>query len=734
MNSRKLGFLAILALLALSTCLVLASGSQEQSIDTGSIGPEQLVGWQALPELSDGPMCVLMPVSATQTLMAALQQTASATGSAPPRPSDAAREAVAKRPPVATLKDTNAGYAGIAVDPIRNEVILADENMFSIHVYDRMENTPPTATMSEPKRLIQGENTYLEFACGVYVDPASGEIYAINNDTLNWMPVFARDAKGDASPIRKLDTPHTTFGIVADEEAQELFMTIQDDQAVVVFKKNAKDEDAAVRTLQGPKTRMADPHGVALDSKRNELFVSNWGTANSRKMADAEREKRNFPIGRNQNIPSSGRIEPPSITVYPKGAGGDVAPLRTIQGPKARLDWPTSLAVHPDRGELFVANDTGNNVLVFKVDANGDVAPIRVIEGPKTMIKNPTGVTVDLKNNELWVANFGNHSATVFPIDAAGNATPKRVIRSAMPDVPAPMIGNPHTMAFDTKRQEILVANCVAHPQIVAFKNTANGSAKPTRSIAGQNTIIARTIHDMAYDYVRDEIVVPQFFAFAILTFAGGADGNVPPVRKIFGPSTQIKNPDSVSLDPVHGEIYVPQDNNRLLVFSREANGDAAPIRILNTQDGDPNRVVIDPVHNLLIVSGGPRIRIWDRTASGTTPPRAVITIPKGPYNPGGSGQGGGGGGTNTALMAVNPDSGMVFVNVRVGGRFRTEDYVGVWSVYDNGAVAPRWTIGGPDYLLKDVRGIALNPKDKQVFISDKTHNAIFAFSVPEAF
>jgi DNA-binding beta-propeller fold protein YncE len=75
------------------------------------------------------------------------------------------------------------------------------------------------------------------------------------------------------------------------------------------------------------------------------------------------------------------------------------------------------------------------------------------------MIKNPTGVAVDLKNNELWVANFGSHSATVFPIDADGNAAPRRVIRSAPRGTPAPLLGNPHTVAFDTKRHEILVAN-----------------------------------------------------------------------------------------------------------------------------------------------------------------------------------------------------------------------------------------------------------------------------------
>jgi DNA-binding beta-propeller fold protein YncE len=75
------------------------------------------------------------------------------------------------------------------------------------------------------------------------------------------------------------------------------------------------------------------------------------------------------------------------------------------------------------------------------------------------MIQNPTGVFVDVKNNELWVANFGSHAATVFPIDAEGNVVPKRVIRSGPADAPAPMLGNPHTVAFDSKREEILVAN-----------------------------------------------------------------------------------------------------------------------------------------------------------------------------------------------------------------------------------------------------------------------------------
>jgi DNA-binding beta-propeller fold protein YncE len=209
---------------------------------------------------------------------------------------------------------------------------------------------------------------------------------------------------------------------------------------------------------------MADPHGIALDPKTGLIYVSNWGTSNERPAlleggGGGNVDRPDFPVGRARAYLGSGKIEPPSITVYRKDAQGDTPPLRVIQGPKTQLDWPTSLAVHPDRGEIFVANDTADSVIVFRADANGDAAPIRVIKGPRTMVKNPTGVAVDLKNNELWVANFGSHAATVFPIDAAGDVPPKRLIRSGPADAPSPNLSNPHTVAYDSKREEILVAN-----------------------------------------------------------------------------------------------------------------------------------------------------------------------------------------------------------------------------------------------------------------------------------
>lgn len=115
-----------------------------------------------------------------------------------------------------------------------------------------------------------------------------------------------------------------------------------------------------------------------------------------------------------------GRFEPASIEVYSETADGDTAPIRVIQGPNTKLDWPDAMSIDPDTGDLYVANDMGQSILVFRKDDQGDVAPTRVIKGPKTHLSYPAGVFVDAKNKEVWASNIGNSSATVYPLNANG--------------------------------------------------------------------------------------------------------------------------------------------------------------------------------------------------------------------------------------------------------------------------------------------------------------------------
>ena len=117
------------------------------------------------------------------------------------------------------------------------------------------------------------------------------------------------------------------------------------------------------------------------------------------------------------------------------------------------------MSIDQERGELYVANNTGNSILVFSVTDGGDVDPKRVIKGAKTGLKNPTDVFVDTENDEVWVSNMGNHRATVYPRTANGDVSPLRTIRSAPEDKRALVVGNPGAVGYDSKREEILVPN-----------------------------------------------------------------------------------------------------------------------------------------------------------------------------------------------------------------------------------------------------------------------------------
>ena len=371
--------------------------------------------------------------------------------------------------PQRRIQDRFPAFAAIGIDPDRDEVIVTDENLFQVLTYDRRENTPANAIASKPKRVVQGEQTLIEFQSGLYIDPKNGDIFAPNNDTVDTLVVFSQGSDGDKPPKRALHTPHGTFGIAVDEKRSEMFLTTQHDATVVVFKKEADKDEAPLRLIQGDDTGLADPHGIAIDPVDEVFFVANYGSKAMRRPDRAPRsgvpgggkgrEKPNWPWGREYALPGSGTHAQPSITVHALSANGNARPLRVIQGPKTQLNWPTGVAFHPGRRELFVANDMGPSILVFDAAAKGDVAPKRVLKGPKTKLGNPTGVALDFKNNELWVANFGAHSATAYAIDAAGDMPPVRTIRGAPESAPSLMIGNPGALTYDSKREEILVPN-----------------------------------------------------------------------------------------------------------------------------------------------------------------------------------------------------------------------------------------------------------------------------------
>lgn len=375
------------------------------------------------------------------------------------------------RSPERVVQDTFSSPSAVAEDVNRNEIIVEDENRDQLIVYGRLDNTPAGASMTEPKRVIGGRNTKISENCGLYVDPFSGDIYSVNGDTTNYMTVWTPEQKGNEKPTRALNVPHRAFAVAIDEQAKEMYITIEAPAAVVVYPKDADGQEAPKRILEGDKTLLADAHGIALDVKNGLMYISNQGaTASNTNDGGWEHDVKAMKAGSDVEwmpdtdrwrylVAGSGTFLPPSITVFSMKASGDTAPVRVIRGPHTHLDWPAHISLDTERQELYVANTVTNEILVFRATDSGDVAPIRIIHGAHTGLSHPHGVFVDTKNDEVVAANFGNHSSTIYPRAANGDVAPLRTIRSAPANAPAPMFGNIGALAYDTKRDQILAPN-----------------------------------------------------------------------------------------------------------------------------------------------------------------------------------------------------------------------------------------------------------------------------------
>jgi DNA-binding beta-propeller fold protein YncE len=270
----------------------------------------------------------------------------------------------------------------------------------------------------------------------------------------------------------------------------------------------------------------------------------------------------------------------------------------------------------------------------------------------------------------------------------------------------------------------------------------------PERIITGGATKMSRTVHGIAYDPVRDEIYVTNALADAVLVFPGGAEGPARPVRMIQGPCTGMVNPHAISLDLAHREILVASLSARsIAIFPMEGNGNATPTRYIQgpkTGLGHTVGLGVDPETNVLVVANAEDILFFDRLATGDVAPIGQI---KGEHT-----------GIRDEPWELQVHKGKIFlaasnhlhVNLYSQVTLKTEyshgdakipedpwlnpqlGFIGVWNVRDRGDVPPRVKIGGPFSQLVHPTGLALNPVDGEIYVTDSIRNSLFSFLVPE--
>jgi DNA-binding beta-propeller fold protein YncE len=356
-------------------------------------------------------------------------------------------------PPVRLVLDPYPTFNGITLDAAGNRIALSDENRKSVLIYNRASGDG-SSRVTSPLHQIIGPESQIGYIAGVMFDPGHHEIYAVNNDLDDRIVVFNDDAQGDLKPKRRLYVPHQAWGLSLNPAADQFAISVQQLSMVAFYRREAQGLEAPLRVIEGPDTGLADPHGILWDVKHHELFVANHGNSSviaSYSAYDAGVSSHALSLG--------GHFLQPSLTVFEDSAQSNAKPVRVIQGKRTRLNWPMGIDVDDENEEIAVADNGDNSILIFRRGASGDAEPIRVIRGSRTGIASPMGVAIDVKNDELWVANYGDHTAVVFGRTANGNVAPKRIIRNAPQGTPTGGFGNPYAVAYDSKRDQLLVPN-----------------------------------------------------------------------------------------------------------------------------------------------------------------------------------------------------------------------------------------------------------------------------------
>jgi DNA-binding beta-propeller fold protein YncE len=242
---------------------------------------------------------------------------------------------------------------GLSLDVEHDELAVTSQQYQGITIYAR------TATKADrPLRTIRGNKTMLADPHGVYLDPASREVFTANHG--NWTEM--RTYSADGPPL------------LVGEYVPGRF----EKPSVRVYNATQDGNVPPIRTIQGARTRLAWPMGLTVDSEAGDLAVANYGTN--------------------------------EILIYNKAANGDAAPSRILGGSRTGIVGPVAVQIDRKNNELWVANYGDHTALVFDRNASGNVAPKRIVRNapagtPTTGFTNASAAAYDSKRDQLLVPN-----------------------------------------------------------------------------------------------------------------------------------------------------------------------------------------------------------------------------------------------------------------------------------------------------------------------------------------
>jgi hypothetical protein len=260
-----------------------------------------------------------------------------------------------------------------------------------------------------------------------------------------------------------------------------------------------------------------------------------------------------------------------SVTFYPVGANGNVAPVGTLQGPGTVLSGPTR--AFPIAGELlYVSDRDSDSITGYPGPTSGNVALSVRIAGAKTRIASPSCVQLDAARH-IWVSSEGDDALLEFAAGANGNVAP--IARIAGPHTG---ISGPESFHVSFRAGKIYVSNRKSN-SLEVFAEGANGDASPIQRIQGSETGL-----DDPGQIEQDSkanMWVANTGAGDVLEFDTHATGNVAPINTIALPGRPFR-PYGVAIDTSDNLVISDPARDTLYEFASTARGPSKPLAILH--------------------------------------------------------------------------------------------------------------------------------------------------------
>ena len=205
-----------------------------------------------------------------------------------------------------------------------------------------------------------------------------------------------------------------------------------------------------------------------------------------------------------------------------------------------------------------------------------------------------------------------------------------------------------------------------------------------------------------------------------IAIFARSANGNVAPVRVIEGGRTRLaRTSHAVAFDEKNDEIVVPNPFAEAVLFFRgNASGDEAPIRAIQgpkTLLQDNDELTIDSVNGEVIVPTRQAILVFSRLANGDVAPLRIIGGPKTKIN-------------KARGIVVDPVNNIIAIGNR------DPQGILIFNRTDQGDVTPRTIITGPKTGIYATKGFTVNPTRKELIATVEARGVQVSRNVGESF